>query len=166
MFSLERLKYTKHEMKNNTWQFVPIFCIYICDSFHLYHRATHWCVTTLTYHDSGHSQQQGSDEGWGANRQTQRQVGERRLGRQQGHLCMTRETTALHTCYLPRRSINIHFATLIPNLINDVKAMTQQSSGAATASACQFLFSGEDLISLVLSFLSWGTTLRETILRL
>lgn len=28
-------------------------------------------------------------------------------------------------------SINIHFTTLIPNLINDVKAMTQQSLGAA-----------------------------------
>lgn len=53
------------------------------------------------------------------------------------------ETTVFHSCYLPQRSINIHFATLIPNLINDVKAMTQQSLGVATAGACQFLFIGE-----------------------
>lgn len=39
------------------------------------------------------------------------------------------ETTVFHSCYLPQRSINIHFAALIPNLINDVKAMTQQSLG-------------------------------------
>lgn len=67
------------------------------------------------------------------------------------------ETTAFHSCYLPQRSINIHFATLIPNLINDVKAMTQQSLGAATAGACQFLFSGERRSHF--TCLSWGTNL-------
>lgn len=51
-------------------------------------------------------------------------------------------TTALHTCYCPQRCINIHLAALIPNLINDVKAMTQQSLEAATAGACQFLLGG------------------------
>lgn len=52
-----------------------------------------------------------------------------------------RKTTAFHSLLSspPRRSINIHFAALIPNLINDVKAMTQQSLGAVTAGACQFL---------------------------
>lgn len=36
-------------------------------------------------------------------------------------------TTAVHTGWPPQRSINIHSASLIPDLINDVKAMTQQS---------------------------------------
>lgn len=53
------------------------------------------------------------------------------------------ETAVLYSCYLPQRSINILFSTLIPNLINDVKAMTQQSLAGETAGACQFLFSGE-----------------------
>lgn len=75
-------------------------------------------------------------DGWGGSRDTSAGQG---------------ETRALHSCYLPQRSINIHFATLIPNLINDVKAMTQQSLGAATAGACQFLscVARGHLISLV-----------------
>lgn len=58
------------------------------------------------------------------------------------------ETTVSYSCYLPpQRSINIHFTTLIPDLINDVKAMTQQSLGAATDAASQFLFlSGGELV--------------------
>lgn len=53
-------------------------------------------------------------EGWGGSRDTSARQG---------------ETTVFHSRYLPQWSINIHFAALIPNLINDVKAMTQQSLG-------------------------------------
>jgi len=44
----------------------------------------------LTNHDSRHDQQQGGNEGRCAHRQTERQVGERRLRSRQGHLCTRR----------------------------------------------------------------------------
>lgn len=58
-----------------------------------------------------------------------------------GTLLQDKRKQRCHTVVIfPQRSINIHFTTLIPDLINDVKAMTQQSLGAATVAACQFLF--------------------------
>lgn len=45
--------------------------------------------SVLTDHDSGHSQQQRGNEGRSPDRQTQSQVGERWLGRQEGHLYET-----------------------------------------------------------------------------
>lgn len=107
-------------------------------------------VTILTYHDSRYSQQQGSDESRGANRHDHPNRGVCWRRRRRGHLWQG-ETTVLHSCYLPQRSINIHFTTLIPNLINDVKAMTQQSLGSAMASACQFFFLWRGMISFHLS---------------
>ena len=85
-------------------------------------------------------------DGWGGSRDTSARQG---------------ETTALHSCYLPQRSINIHFATLIPHLINDVKAMTQQSLGAATTGACQFPFQWQGKISFHLSKLRNKSAHRE-----
>lgn len=96
-------------------------------------------LRVLTDHDSGHSQQQGGDEGRSPHRQTQSQMGQRRLWKQEGHVCETKENNS----YLPKRSINIHFITQIPDLMNDVKAMTQQSLGAETTTACKSPFSGE-----------------------
>lgn len=90
-------------------------------------------VQILTDHDSGHGEQQRGDEGRRHHGQEHGKVG-RRLGRLHGHLCKTGyggggglRTTAVHTGWPPQRSINIHSASLIPDLINDVKAMTQQS---------------------------------------
>lgn len=52
---------------------------------------TNMChVSILTDHDSRHSQEQRSDEGRGAHRQTQLQVGRRGLGRHEGHHYKTR----------------------------------------------------------------------------
>lgn len=46
-----------------------------------------FCVSQLTNHHPGHSQQQGGDEGWGTDGQPQSQVGQRGLWWQDRHLC-------------------------------------------------------------------------------